>query len=644
MRFFADRARDRPIPESDRPDSPPARTIGPTHLASILHDVAKAIAQRSDSAPAPAALATVLTVLWSRFHTFDSADAHWPDRDRFVMSHPDGTPLLYSLLHLTGHAGMDQATLDHCGDLDAVATAAAEYGRHAAIEVSSAPAGQAIAAAVGMALAERLLAARFGKSLVDHRVWGVARADELTRGLADEVAALAGAFRLDRLVLLVDATGAASEDARARYAGLGWAAKLAKADDPGDIEAALSFALRSRKPTLVWCVAGAPSRMRQQPAPADAWRRIGARSSAKRRAWLKRSARHPQRAEFKRCSAGRLRDGWQEQLNVLRTQLRSANHPMSAADLCLQAIDRLAMGIPELLCASSDVTLPGTGWVEPGQYSGQYSGRYIGFGTRSHGMAGSVNGIALHAGILPVVVASLIDAAEQLPALRLAALFGRRAIYVLLDPGLSVAGRAWVPAGLLPALRAIPDLHVFRPGCPLEAAECLELAIRRSDGPSLLILSNDPVPSLRTDDLEHRCARGGYVVTGTDRPRHATLIATGAELSVAIAAGRLLAAQGVAAAVVSMPCVGLFCGQDQAYREEVLGTAPRFAIEAGGRDGWDRWIGPGGTFIGGEVIHCGPAAAIRRRLGLTPDLIAGVVLRQLGCTGIAASMAADLLV
>ena len=639
MRFFADRIRDRPASETDPSEPPGARTGGLATLASTLHDLASSIARGCGDAAPPVSLATILTALWSKAHTFDAADPTWPDRDRFVLSHPAGTPLLYGLLHLTGHSGMERATLDHCGELDAIATGAAEYGRHPAVEVSTAPAGQAIAAAAGMAVAERLMAARFGKSLVDHRIWTVARADELTHGVCDQAAAFAGLMRLDRFVLLVDATAQEAEDARTRYTAYGWAVKSVHADDVAEIDGALSSAMRSRKPTLVWCAASTrPHRAGGAPDAVEAWRRIGSRGSTARRGWLKRITRHPQRAEFERVIAGRLPDGWHEPLNALRHQLVSTKTHVSPAALCRQSLVRLSPSMPELLCGQL-----AEGGLDPVAEAdlAQSGSRVINYGNRAHAMAACLNGISLHAGTLPVATASLPDVAEQLPALRLAALLGRRVVHLVTDPGLAVAGRAWRPAGLLPALRAIPGLHVFRPGCLLEAAECMELALRRSDGPSILIVGNDRCGPLRADTPENRCARGGYVVAEAVGSREATLIATGPEVALALAAQSALAGRGLAVAVVSLPCWALFAVQDQSYRRSVLGDAPRFGIEAAGRDGWDRWLGEGGTFIGGDISTCGPADAIRHRLGLTSRLVTDAVLRQLGWTNAGVPLTAD---
>jgi transketolase len=614
-----------------------ADAIGGTRV-NTARLLAGNIARHADLPPPSAGLTLPLAVLWSRTHKFDAADAHWPDRDRFVLSAATATPLLYGLLHLSGHVGMEQATLDGCGGLDSVADRSAVFGCHPAVEASAAPGGQAIAMAVGMALTERLLAARFGKSLVDHRVWSVAEAAELTQGVTDEVAALAGHLRLDRLVLLIDATNKQADDARGRYASLGWAVKSVAADDPLGIDSALSFALRSRKPTLLWFASagGSAPTDRASANAIEAWRRVGSRGSAARRSWLKRLARHSQRAEFDRVHAGRLPETLYDILAALKQQLKVTHEPQSPAGMCRQILDRLTGCVPEMLCGHVDHVLSagiGQAALNPSATI-HCGGRYISYSNRPHGLAACANGVALHGGLLPLTACSLVDVVEQLPALRLAAMQRRRIVHLVFDPGFDGPGASWRPTELLAWLRAIPHLQMFRPACAVETTECMELALRRSDAPSLLVVSRTVTPALRNDLAENRCARGGYVLAEAEAQRRATLIATGTGLVAALAAQAILAASGIPTAVVSLPCWALFAMQDDAFRRSVLGDAPRFGVEAAGRIGWDRWLNEEGDFLGCEdTATDGPADAARQRQGLTPELIADLVSRRLASFG-----------
>ena len=602
-------------------------------LCAALHGVAARIAGPGGVAAPSVGLTMPLAVLWSRTHKFDAADPGWADRDRFVLSAASATPLLYALLHLSGHAGMEQPTLDHCGELDAVAARVAVFGQHPGIEASAAPGGQAIAMGVGMALAERVLASRFGKSLVDHRVWLVADAAELTAGVTQEAASLAVQLRLDRLVLLADGSAADAEDARARFAAIGWAVKTVAADNPELVEHGLSFALRSRKPTLLWCVAGAahaPARGVTANAM-EAWRRVGARGAVARRAWLKRLARHPQRAEFDRVMSGRLPEALHEVFAAVRREARGGRAPQAPAETCCDIIGRLVACVPELVCGRVDACgLGALGDIRPaGDQPHPYAGHHVACHNRPHGMAACLNGVALHAGTLPFGASALIDVVEQMPALRTAALLRRRVVHLAFDPGFEAPGVAWRPAELLAWLRGIAHLQLFRPGCALETAECLELAIRRADGPSLLVLSRTRVPALRDDCGENRCVCGGYVLAEATGQRDATIIATGPGLAVAIEARTVLAADGIAAAVVSLPCWSLFAAQSDTFQAEVLGDAPRFALEAGGRMGWDRWLNAGAFMGCDDSDDAGPPDAVRARNGLTAELVALAVRRRL---------------
>jgi transketolase len=283
--------------------------------------------------------------------------------------------------------------------------------------------------------------------------------------------------------------------------------------------------------------------------------------------------------------------------------------------------------MPELLCGHLAGAWPESAGVNG---AGVVGNRSIGCGSRAQGMAGCVTGIALHGGSLPVAVSRLVDMGEQLPALRLAALLRRRAVHLVFDPGMDSPCAAWRPGEVLGWLRGITHLHVFRPGSGIETAECLELAVRRADGPSVVVLGCGVVPEPRDDVGENRCARGGYVLAEAEGPRQATLVATGAELAVAVAAQCVLRAAGMAVAVVSLPCWTLFAAQSEAYRRGVLGEVPRIGLEAGGRTGWDRWLGESGLFIGCEGAEAsGPEAALRRCAGLTEGAVAEAVRRRL---------------
>ena len=624
----------------------------------------------------PLGMADAATVLWTRLLRFDAADPRWPDRDRFVLSAGHGSMLLYALLHLTGHAGMGVPELARFRRLDSPAGGHPEYGAHPAIEASTGPLGQGFANAVGMALAERMLAARFGRSLVDHRTWVVASDGDLMQGISHEAAELAGHLRLEKLTVLWDdnstsldgaTTLAHSADTLKRFSAQGWATKRVDGHDPADVAGALSLAIRSRKPTLIACrtvigfaaptkagttaAHGGPlgnaeagsaklalhwdeAKFAVPPDLTDAWLAAGSRGGAARRAWRKRLTRHPMRLEFERVLAGKLPDICHDRIAALRMEFAELRQPLSGRDAGQRAISALAATMPELVGGSADAGSstrtqpPGAAPISPGNYAG----RYIHFGGREHAMAGALNGLALHGGFFPYGGGFCAFSDYMRPALRLAAIMRLRVVHVLTHDGIGVGedGPTHQPVEQLASLRALPNIHVFRPADALEVAECWELAARRTAGPSLILLSRQDLPPLRQDAAENRSARGGYVLQEADGPRQATLIATGSEVAIAVEARRLLAELGIGAAVVSLPCWELFAQQEERYRVGVLGSSPRFGIEAACGFGWERWLGEAGTFIGMTGFGASaPWPDLYRHFGITPEAVTTAVRRRI---------------
>jgi transketolase len=625
----------------------------------------------------PMGMADAATVLWTRFHKFDAAAPHWPDRDRFVLSAGHGSMLLYSLLHLTGHAGMGMDQLKQFRQLHSAAAGHPEWGENPAIETTTGPLGQGLATAVGMALAERILAARFGKSLVDHRTWVIASDGDLMEGISHEAMGLAGHLGLSRLTVLYDDNNisidgdtslAVSDDVLKRFAAYNWAVRQVDGHDPEQVAAALSAATRSRKPTLIACrtiigfgaptkagTAGAHGAPLGAPEAAAAkqalgwtvppftvpddlatkWLAVGERSAGARRTWLRRLATSNQRAEFERAVAGKLPDTWGEAVAALKQEIADSKPKIATRQSSQKVLETLVAATPELVGGSADLTgsnlilVKGQGIVAPGNFNG----RYIHYGVREHGMAAAANGMALHGGIIPYTGTFFIFTDYMRPALRLGALMHQRVIHVLTHDsiGLGEDGTTHQPVEHLASLRAMPNMHVYRPADTMETAECWELAIRRTDGPSLLVLTRQALPALRFDPAANLSARGGYVLAEAEGPRQATLIATGSEVSLAMDARAMLAAEGIQTAVVSLPCWELFETQDASYRAAVLGTAFRVGIEAAGGFGWERWLGPEGVFIGMHGYGASaPADVLYKYFGITADAVAAAVRKRPG--------------
>jgi transketolase len=620
----------------------------------------------------PMGMADAASVLWTKFLKFDAADPKWPDRDRFVLSAGHGSMLLYALLHLTGHEGMTIADLKNFRQLHSVAAGHPEYREHPAIEMTTGPLGQGLATAVGMAMAERLLAAKFGKSLVDHRTWVIAGDGCLMEGISHEAGALAGHLKLNKLTVLFDDNSisidggtelATSEDPLKRFAAYGWAVRRVDGHDAAAVQAALQFAQKSAKPTIIACRTiigfGAPSKAGTAashgsalggaeaeaakralgwahlpftvPAEiAEPWRAAGARGAAPRRAWLKRLQKHPQRAEFERVMAGRLADGLAEAMSHFKAALIEQKPKLATRQSSQKTLEVLAPALPELVGGSADLTGSNLTLVKSlaGVTPDNFAGRYLYYGVREHGMAAAMNGIAVHGGLIPYGGTFFVFTDYMRPAIRLAALMGIRVIHVLTHDsiGLGEDGPTHQPIEHLASFRAMPNVLVLRPADAIETAEAWELAIRNTTGPSLLVLSRQAVPALRQSANGNKSARGGYVLAEAEGPRAATLIATGTEVTIAMAARATLAGQGIQVAVVSVPSFELLARQDAHYQEAVLGAAPRIGIEAATGFGWERWLGPAGIFIGMAGFGASaPAEDLYNHFGITEAAIVAAV-------------------
>lgn len=624
----------------------------------------------------PMGMADAATALWTKSLKFDAADPTWPDRDRFVLSAGHGSMLLYALLHLTGHEGMSLDDLKKFRQLHSVAAGHPEFHEHPAIEMTTGPLGQGIATAVGMAIAERLLAAKFGKSLVDHRTWVIAGDGCLMEGVSHEAGALAGHLKLNKLCVLFDDNSisidggtdmATSEDPLKRFAAYGWATRRVDGHDFAAVQAALNFAAKSSKPTMIACKTiigfGAPTKAGTAGSHGSAlggaeaeqaktalgwphlpftvpetiatpWKAAGARGATARRAWLKRLAKHPQKAEFERIMAGKLPDAMADVMRDYKAGLADSKPKIATRQASQKALEILVPAVPELIGGSADLTGSNLTLVKnmAGAGPDNFAARYIYYGVREHGMAAAMNGISLHGGLIPYGGTFFVFSDYMRPAIRLAALMGIRAIHVLTHDsiGLGEDGPTHQPVEHLASLRAMPNVLVLRPADAMETAECWELAIRNVSGPSLLVLSRQAVPALRMDANGNKCARGAYVLAEAQGKRAATLIATGTEVSLAMAARAQLAQQGIQVAVVSAPSFELFDKQDETYQNAVLGAAPRIGIEAAVKYGWDRWLGPAGQFIGMQGFGASaPAEQLYEYFGITEAAIVAAV-KKLG--------------
>ncbi|WP_422343956.1 transketolase [Parasphingorhabdus sp.] len=625
----------------------------------------------------PMGMADVATVLFSDFLKFDPKAPKWADRDRFVLSAGHGSMLIYALLHLTGY---ERPTLQDIKDFRQLSSPCAGHPENfklEGVEATTGPLGQGFAMAVGMAIAERHLNAHFGDDLVDHKTWVIAGDGCLMEAINHEAVGLGGHLGLGRLNVLWDDNGitidggtelSTSEDIPARYRASGWHVVSCDGHDFDDIRRALKEAEADPRPSLIACKTvigyGAPTKQgtsathgaplgdeeiagtrdalgwNHEPfvVPDDvraAWLALGEKGAVAREAWNARLSDHGEKAEFERRMSGALPDGsaMQDYLNGL-AQDPPKVATRKASEMALGAI---TAALPEMVGGSADLTgsnntkTPSTKPLT----KEDYSGRYIYYGIREFGMAAAMNGMALHGGIIPYGGTFLVFTDYCRGAMRLSAIQNTRAIYVMTHDsiGLGEDGPTHQPIEHVQSLRAMPNMHVFRPADAIETAECWALAIKRSEGPSTLALTRQGLPPLRHDVSVNLCEKGAYSIKSAENEKRVVLVATGSEVSLAMDVATQLEANGVGAEVVSMPCTELFDAQPDDYKSELLGDSGilRVSIEAGTTFGWERYTGLDGLRFG--IDSFGASAPINdlfEHFGLTADAITPQILTKLG--------------
>jgi len=629
---------------------------------------------------APMGLADVATVLFTRYMKFDAAEPGWADRDRFVLSGGHGSMLQYAVMHLCGYADITMDEIRNFRQLGSKTAGHPEYGLAAGIETTTGPLGQGFANGVGMAMAERILAARFGDDLVDHRTWVLCGDGDLMEGISHEAASLAGHLKLSKLVVFYDDNHisidgdtdlAFSDDVPARFASYGWQTAVADGHDPESIYAAVDSVLDGDGPALIACRTtigygaptkggtagshGAPLGDEEIAATREAlgwpyppfevpddilaeWRAAGSRGAAERDAWDSRlsAADNAVRDDFNRAMAGNLPDGWQDAITGIKTKFAAEKPEKATRETSGMVIEALLPAVPEILGGSADLTgsnntrAPNMAAIS----ESDFSGRYVHYGVRELGMAAAMNGLALHGGVIPYSGTFLIFSDYARPAMRLSALMKQRVIHIMTHDsiGLGEDGPTHQPVEQLASLRAMPNLLVMRPADPVEVAECWQIAVEAAETPSVMALTRQKVPFLREDPgTENLSARGAYVISPANGEAKAVLLATGSEVGLAIDAQKILAADGIAASVVSVPCVELFEAQPDSYKQEVLGSdTVRVAVEAGVSLGWERLTGPAGGFVGMSGFGASaPSGELYNHFRITADAVADAVKSRL---------------
>jgi transketolase len=597
-----------------------------------------------------------------------------------VLSAGHGSMLLYALLYLVGYQAMTIGEIKKFRRLGSLTPGHPEYGHTPGVETTTGPLGQGLANAVGMAIAERHLAAEFG-DIVDHTTYVLASDGDLMEGISQEAIALGGHLKLEKLIVLYDDNGISidgptslsdSVDQVERFKSAGWAATRVDGHDPAAIAAAIEAAQKSDRPSLIACRTtigfGAPTKggtekSHGSPLGADEialarqklgwtappfeipdailapWREAGQRGRPARLAWAQRlAALDPaKRAEFERRTDGALTDRLAAAVHDVKRKLADAPKEIATRSASESALEALAAALPEMIGGSADLTGSNNTRTKSmkAMSAADYSGRFIHYGVREHGMAAAMNGMALHGGVIPYSGTFLVFSDYCRPALRLAALMGQRVIHVMTHDsiGLGEDGPTHQPVEHLAALRAIPNLKVFRPCDTVETIECWQLALEMKNAPSVLALTRQNLPQLRLGfDERNRCALGAYeLIAAEDDAPVVSLFATGSEVAIAVAAKTILTERGISARVVSVPCFELLLAAADAKRAAIIGDAAvNVAVEAGIRQGWDAIIGSNGAFVGMTGFGAsGPYKDLYQHFGLTPEKVAEAALAQL---------------
>jgi transketolase len=626
----------------------------------------------------PMGMADVATVLYEKHLKFDASAPDWPDRDRFILSAGHGSMLLYSLLHLTGYKDMTLEQIRNFRQWGAKTAGHPEYGHAKGIETTTGPLGQGIANSVGFAMAEEMLRARYGRKLVDHHTYVIAGDGCLMEGISQEAITLAGRHALGKLIVFwdnnditIDGKVSLSDrtDQVKRFRAANWQVIEIDGHNPAEIDAAITKAKTSKKPTMIACkthialghaaqdtskghgaltdadqMAAAKTAYGWTTGPFDvpgdvkaAWEKIGARGRGEREAWEARFAEASERrqAEFSRMFALEPPKALSARIKALKKQI-SQEAPKVAtrksSEMVLEIVNPI---MPETVGGSADLT--GSNNTKTGDLgvfdTDNRKGRYVYWGIREHGMAAAMNGMVLHGGIRPYGGTFFCFTDYARPAMRLAALMRIPTVFVMTHDSIGVGedGPTHQPVEHLAICRATPNTHTFRPCDTVETAESWELALSSKTTPSVLALTRQGLPTLR---LEHKqknlTAQGAYVLAEATGKRRAILLATGSEVSVAMAARDLLQAEDIGTRVVSMPCWELFEAQDERYRRKVLPAGPvRVAVEAAAQLGWDRWLcGERGRaaksgFVGMEGFGASaPAGTLFKEFGITAEAVA----------------------
>lgn len=643
-------------------------------MANALRALAMDAIQKSNSGHPgmPMGMADVATVLYQKFLKFDASNPTWPDRDRFVLSAGHGSMLLYGLNYLTGYEKITLDEIKNFRQLGAITNGHPEVNFDAGIETTTGPLGQGIANAVGMALAEQILQKRFGKDITDHFTYAIAGDGCLMEGISHEACSLAGHLGLGKLIVLYDDNKICidgptdmtfTDDTLKRFEAYGWDVVSIDGHNPEEITKAIAEAqISTDKPSLIACRTeigrGSPNKAGSSschgsplgddeikatkealgwPHDAfvipdnvlDAWREIGSQGREDRRAWQIRldGMDSEQRNLYDRALSGRVDHVVAPIIQEFKEKMAKEQPKVATRAASGQVLEALIPALPSMVGGSADLTgsnLTKTKEMGAINKDSGYEGQYVYYGVREHAMAAMMNGMALHKGILPYGGTFMCFTDYCRPSIRLSALMEQRVVYVMTHDsiGLGEDGPTHQPVEHLSSLRAMPNTNVYRPADIVETAECWEMAIKTQETPSILSLTRQGLPTLRTEFVEeNKCAKGAYIMREAEAEHQVTIMASGSEVEIALEAKAQLEADNIGTRVISVPCFELFEQQDSAYRQELLcNDTVHVAIEAACSFGWERYIGAKGIFIGLDRFgDSAPANELYEKFGITAE-------------------------
>lgn len=635
---------------------------------------AEAIEKANSGHPGmPLGMADVATVLFGKYIRLNPDAPRWFNRDRFVLSAGHGSMLLYALFYLLGYQDISIEDIKNFRQLGAKTAGHPEYGHLSGIDMTTGPLGQGISSAVGMALAEREINAKWGDDLCNHYTYVICGDGCLMEGISEEAISLAGLWKLNKLIVFwdnnnitIDGTVDKSNatDQIARFQAVGWNTISINGHNYDEISAAIEQAQHSDKPTLIACKTtigfGAPhkqgtSKVHGAPLGAEelsllkeglgwtsepfevpaeimaSWRAAGQKTAAEYQNWQQKAEKDN---KFLAFIHNELPENWDKALDELKIKAIKEQIKVATRKASQMCLENLVQYVPQMVGGSADLAASNLTFVEGMKTitAADYAGNNVMYGIREHAMGAIMNGMALHGGVIPYGGTFFVFSDYMRPAMRLAALMGLRVIYVLTHDSIGVGedGPTHQPIEHLAAYRAMPNINVYRPCDVVETAEAWQLATKDEHTPSILALSRQSVPTLRMDSTENKTAKGGYIISASEGVARATLIATGTEVSMAVAAQKQLKNLGIEVNVVSMPCQELFNKQSAEYKQSVLGNTPRIAIEAGSTFGWERYVGDNGAILGIDSFGAsGKGDEVYEHFDLTIDKVVETVKKFL---------------